>query len=144
MGDVSSRIATLSPKQRTLFALKELQGKLDAVIQAQKAPIAIVGMGCRFPGGADDPEAFWRLLRDGVDAIVEVPPDRWDVDAYYDADPETPGKMYTRWGGFLTERIDAFDADFFGIAPREARSMDPQQRLLLEVIWEALEHANLP
>ncbi|HWU89452.1 MAG TPA: beta-ketoacyl synthase N-terminal-like domain-containing protein, partial [Kofleriaceae bacterium] len=105
-------------------------------------PIAIVGIGCRFPG-ATGPEAFWRLLRDGVDAITEVPADRWDIDAYFDADLRTPGKMTTRWGGFL-ERIDGFDAAFFGISPREALEMDPQQRLMLQVAWEALEDAGQP
>lgn len=105
-------------------------------------PIAIVGMGCRFPGGAD-PDAFWRLLRDGVDAITEVPADRWDVDAHFDADLNVPGKMTTRWGGFL-EHIDGFDAAFFGISPREALEMDPQQRLMLQVAWEALEDAGQP
>ncbi len=105
-------------------------------------PIAIVGMGCRFPG-APDPEAFWRLLRDGVDAISEVPADRWDLKAYFDADVRAPGKMSTRWGGFL-EHIDRFDAAFFGISPREALEMDPQQRLMLEVAWEALEDAGQP
>src|SRR5207249_5559238 len=103
-------------------------------------PIAIIGLGCRFPG-AGDPEAFWRLLRDGVEAITEVPRDRWDVNAFYDLNPATPGKMNTRWGGFL-EQVDLFDPHFFGIAPREAERMDPQQRLLLEVVWEALEDAG--
>jgi len=104
-------------------------------------PVAIVGIGCRFPG-ADGPEAFWRLLEGGVDAIREVPPERWNVDELHDADPAAPGKMNTRWGGFLTE-VDRFDAAFFGISPREAAHIDPQQRLLMEVAWEAMEDAGL-
>ncbi len=103
-------------------------------------PIAIIGMGCRFPK-ADDPEKFWRLLLDGGDAITEIPSARWNLEEFYDDHPETPGKMNSRWGGFL-ERIDRFDANFFRISPREARLMDPQQRLLLEVTWEALEDAG--
>jgi myxalamid-type polyketide synthase MxaB len=99
--------------------------------------IAIVGIGCRFPG-AENPQAFWQLLREGRDAITEVPKSRWDVDKYYDPDPTKQGKANTRWGGFL-EDIESFDPLFFGIAPKEAMTMDPQQRLLLEVAWEALE-----
>src|SRR5205085_5930289 len=95
----------------------------------------------RFPG-ADNPEAFWALLRDGVDAITEVPADRWNVEDFYSAEPDAPGKTYSRWGGFL-RGIDRFDADFFGISPREATAMDPQQRLVLEVAWEALEDAGV-
>ncbi len=102
-------------------------------------PIAIVGMGCRLPG-ANNPEEFWELLRDGVDAIREIGDDRWDVDRYFSHDPESPGTSYTRHAGLL-EQVDQFDPQFFGIAPREAIGMDPQQRLLLEVTWEALEHA---
>jgi phthiocerol/phenolphthiocerol synthesis type-I polyketide synthase C len=108
----------------------------------QGEPIAIIGIGCRLPG-ARDPKSFWQLLRDGVDAISEVPPERWDLRDFYDPNPATPGKMSTRWGGFL-QQIDQFDARFFGISPREAVRMDPQQRLLLEVAWEALEDAGLP
>ncbi len=128
--------------RRALSKLDELQAKVDVLGRVKTEPIAIIGLGCRFPMGANDPEAFWRLLRDGVHAISEVPRDRWDVDAYYDPDPSAPGKMYTRYAGFL-DRVDTFDPHFFGIAPREAVSMDPQQRLLLEVTWEALEHAGI-
>jgi candicidin polyketide synthase FscE len=110
--------------------------------RATQEPIAIIGLGCRLPGAASAAE-FWELLQTGRDAIREVPADRWDVDAYYDPDPSAPGKMTSRYGGFLTD-IDRFDASFFGIAPREAVSMDPQQRLLLEVTVEALERAGLP
>jgi len=108
---------------------------------SKKEPIAIIGIGCRFPGGANSPEAFWKLLRDGVDAITEVPEDRWNLDNFYDPEGTKPGKIRTRWGGFV-DKIDEFDADFFGISPREASCMDPQQRLLLEVAWEALEDAG--
>lgn len=106
-------------------------------------PLAIVGMACRFPGGAEGPDGFWSLCKSGRDAIQEVPSDRWDVDAYYAADPEAPGRMNTRWGGFL-DRVGDFDAAFFGISPREARAMDPAQRILLESAWHALENANIP
>ena len=108
--------------------------------ETKNEPIAIIGIGCRFPG-ANNPAAFWQLLRDGVDAIGEVPADRFDQRAFYDPDPSVPGKMNTRWGGFL-EHVDQFDANFFGISPREAARMDPQQRLLLEVAWEALQDAG--
>ncbi len=103
--------------------------------------IAIIGIGCRFPG-ADSPEAFWQLLHHGIDSISEVPADRWSIDAFYDPEPATPGKMNTRYGGFL-EQVDGFEPGFFGISPREAERMDPQQRLILEVSWEALENAGV-
>jgi len=138
---------SLPPEQldrlrRALSAIERLQKKVDQLESADRAPIAIIGMGCRFPG-ADSPAALWRLLRDGTNVIRDVPPDRWAIDDYYDPDPTAVGKMYTRVGGFI-DRVDGFDAEFFGIAPREAVSMDPQQRLLLEVAWEALENAGLP
>jgi acyl transferase domain-containing protein/acyl carrier protein len=103
-------------------------------------PIAIVAVSCRFPG-APDPEAFWEVLSGGVDAIREVPEDRYDIDEFYDPDPETPGKTYTRFGGFL-DGIDGFDPEFFGISPREAVWIEPQQRLMLETAWEGLERAG--
>ncbi|XXY19857.1 SDR family NAD(P)-dependent oxidoreductase [Sorangium sp. So ce216] len=104
-------------------------------------PIAIVGLACRLPKAASVP-GYWRLLMGKVDAIVEVPPDRWNTKAFYDLDPAAPGKMTTRWGGFL-EHVDQFDPQFFGISPREASQMDPQQRLVMEICWEALEDAGM-
>ena len=127
--------------QNALDALDQMQAKLDASERRQKEPIAVVGLSCRLPG-ARDPEAFWELLAGGVDAISEVPPDRFDISAFYDADPAASRKASTRFGGFLSE-VDRFDAGFFGISPREAEQMDPQQRLLLELTWEALEDAGI-
>ncbi len=103
-------------------------------------PIAIIGLACRFPG-ANNPRDFWKLLIHGVDAISEVPKDRWDIEEFFDPTPMTPGKMYTRWGGFI-EDVDKFDALFFGISAKEAADMDPQQRILSEVAWEAFEDAG--
>lgn len=111
---------------------------------ATAEPIAVIGMGCRLPGTAHSPEAFWDMLLDGRDGIVEVPASRWPIDAWHDSERATPGKMNMRRAGFLEQDIDGFDAEFFGVAPREAASMDPQQRLLLEVSWEALEDAGCP
>jgi acyl transferase domain-containing protein/NADPH:quinone reductase-like Zn-dependent oxidoreductase/SAM-dependent methyltransferase len=132
----------LSPLKRALIALDQMQAKLDAAEQARREPIAIVGMACRFPGAANDPDAFWQLLVDGRDAVTEVPPERWDIDSLYDPDPDAPGKMSTRRAGFIDD-VTGFDSLLFGVSPREATSMDPQQRLLLEVGWEALEHAGI-
>ena len=112
-----------------------------AVTTRTDEPIAIVAVSCRFPG-APDPEAFWEVLSGGVDAIREVPEDRFDIDEFYDPDPETPGKTYTRFGGFL-DGIDGFDPEFFGISPREAVWIEPQQRLMLETAWEGLERAGI-
>jgi myxalamid-type polyketide synthase MxaE and MxaD len=133
--------AGLTPLRRALLALQQMQAKLDLVEGREKEPIAVIGLACRFPGGANDAHSYWRLLRDGVDAVVEVPADRWDKDAYYDENPGAPGKMVTRWGGFLSE-VREFDPAFFSISPREAASMDPQQRLLLELSAEAFQHAG--
>lgn len=137
----SERFAHLSPLKQAFLKLEEMQSKLDAIKRKQTEPIAIIGMGCRFPGGANDPELFWQLLRDGVDATKEVP-SRWDTDTYYDPNPDS-NKIYTRRGGFLDVEVDRFDAEFFAIPPREAVNIDPQQRLLLEVSWEALENAGI-
>jgi acyl transferase domain-containing protein/acyl carrier protein len=127
--------------QNAVLALKRLQAQVEALEAAKREPIAIIGMGCRLPGGADTPDAFWQLLHDGVDTAGALPADRWDVEPLLDTRPYTPGKMFTRYGNFLRD-IGSFDPQFFGIAPREASSLDPQQRMLLEVSWEALEHAG--
>ncbi|MBX2799732.1 MAG: SDR family NAD(P)-dependent oxidoreductase [Myxococcales bacterium] len=105
-------------------------------------PIAIVGIGCRLPGGLDGPEALWHALQSGHDAIGEVPPERWHIDDWLDDDPAASGRMSTRWGGFVPD-VDAFDARFFGISPREAAQMDPQQRLALQTAWRALQDASI-
>ncbi len=120
-----------------------LSKKVEERGRLADAPIAVVGIGCRFPGGVVDPESFWRLLDGGVDAVRRVPSERWNADALYDADPDAPGKTNTCEGGFLDE-IDRFDASFFGLSPREAMHIDPQQRLLLETSFEALECAGIP
>ncbi len=127
--------------QQALVSLEQMEKKLRAAEGAQHEPLALIGMGFRFPGGANDAASYWKLLYEGGDAITEVPPSRWNADRFYDPDPDAVGKMYTRWGGFL-DHVDRFDAQFFGISPRESISMDPQQRLLLEITWEALENAG--
>jgi len=111
-------------------------------LPCQPQPIALIGIGCRFPGGASDPEKFWQLLREGGDTVGDIPEDRWDVRGYYHPDPSQPGKMYSRRGSFLQD-VDLFDTYFFHMSPREAAYVDPQQRLLLEVVWEALEDGGL-
>ena len=132
----------LSPLQKAALAIKELRTRLNALEAARDEAIAIVGMDCRFPG-ADGWSAYWQLLAAGRDAISEVPPQRWDLAQYFDANANAPGKINTRHGGFL-DRVDGFDAAFFGISPQEAEYMDPQQRLLLQLAWHALEDAGQP
>lgn len=128
--------------RRAYATMERLQHQVEEYKRARSEPVAIVGMACRFPGGVIDTATYWDLLSGGRDAVGEVSADRWDVDAFYDREPQQPGKTISRWGGLL-DHIDRFDHDFFGISRREAVSMDPQQRLFLEVTWEALEDAGL-
>ncbi|MEO8152057.1 MAG: beta-ketoacyl synthase N-terminal-like domain-containing protein [Rhizobacter sp.] len=132
---------TLTPVKRALLEIRDLKAQLARAQAVLHEPIAIVGMGMRLPGDVHDAESFAELLWSGTDAIGGIPPERWSLDALYADDPDAPGKMTTRFGGFLKD-VDQFDAEFFGISPREAASMDPQQRLLLQVSWEALEDAG--
>jgi acyl transferase domain-containing protein len=127
---------------RALREIKTLKARVAELEREAGEPIAVVGAACRFPGHADTPDRFWELLRDGVDAIGDVPRDRWNAEAIFDPDPHAPGRIYTKAGGFI-DGVARFDPAFFGIAPREAAAMDPQQRLLLMVAWEAVEHAGL-
>ena len=132
---------TMTPLQRAFLALEQSRARVAALEAARSEPIAIIGLGCRAPGGVDDAASFWRLLEERRDAISAVPGDRFDIERYFDPDPDAPGTIATREGGFL-EGVDRFDPGFFSISPREAQGMDPQQRLLLEVAWEALENAG--
>jgi 3-oxoacyl-(acyl-carrier-protein) synthase/NAD(P)-dependent dehydrogenase (short-subunit alcohol dehydrogenase family)/aryl carrier-like protein len=136
---VADIIAHLPPKRLALLAL-ELHEQLSSPFLKREG-IAIVGAGCRLPGGVNGPSSFWKTLLDAKDGIGRIPEERWAIDDFYDPVPGTPGRMYTREGGFL-ENIDLFDAEFFGISAREASRLDPQHRLLLEVAWEALEDAG--
>ncbi|MGQ9408435.1 SDR family NAD(P)-dependent oxidoreductase [Mycolicibacterium gilvum] len=138
-----------SPDRRAIITealrkIDDLTARLAAAEKAETEPIAVVGIGCRLPGGVENADGFWTFLSDGGNGVIRVPADRWDADAFYSPDYSVPGTICNREGGFLTSwQPDEFDAEFFSIAPREAAAMDPQQRLLLEVAWEALENAGI-
>lgn len=125
--------------KQALYTIEKLKNE----ISNQSEEIAIVGMACRFPGGCDTPEKYWELLESGKDSIIDIPKERWDIDAFYDPVHGVPGKMYIRRGSFLQKNLKEFDAKFFKISPAEANAMDPQQRQLLEVSWEAVENSGI-
>ena len=129
--------STFLSSAKLALAIRRMKAERSDLSLLASEPIAIVGIGCRFPGGVRSEEDYWQLLHNGVDAITTIPLERWDADAYFDADPQAPGKTNGRYGGFVPH-VDSFDPLLFGIAPREAVCMDPQQRLLLEVVWEAI------
>ncbi|MEC9465162.1 MAG: SDR family NAD(P)-dependent oxidoreductase, partial [Myxococcota bacterium] len=128
--------------KRAFLAVERAKTRVRELEEQRSEPIAIVSMACRYPGNVTTPEELWSLLDEGRHGITEVPKSRFDVDAYFDPDPEAAGKTYTRWGGFLGD-LDSFDASFFGIPPREAKSVDPQERLLLETTWELFERVGI-
>ncbi|MDD5754629.1 MAG: beta-ketoacyl synthase N-terminal-like domain-containing protein, partial [Methylococcales bacterium] len=126
---------------RILNALKGARQKIEQLQRTESDDIAIIGIGCRFPGGIDSPESYWQLLSQGIDAVSEIPPQRWDSQKYYHSEPNTVGFTNTKRAGFI-DSVDQFDPQFFNISPREAANLDPQQRLILETSWEALERAG--
>ncbi len=134
----------ISLEQKFLLAIDKLKGRIAELERKEAPAVAVIGLAHRFPGSGEDREAFFRMLLHQADCISEVPRTRWDLDQYFDPDPDTPGKMATRYGGFMTNvNVADFDAAFFGIAPKEAISMDPQHRLLLECCHESIENAGI-
>ncbi|SEH60374.1 type I polyketide synthase [Magnetospirillum fulvum] len=129
--------------KKTFIALKKTQNRLHEIEAARSEPIAVVGIACRLPGGANDPEALWQMLRRGDNTSVPIPPERWESEHFYHPSPDAPGTTHAVRANFIDRPIDQFDAPFFGISSKEAISLDPQQRLLLEVAWEAIEDAGL-
>ena len=138
----SASESQLTSVKQALLALQAARKKIDALEKQQSEPIAIIGIGCRFPGDIDSPEDFWELLMSGKDTIATIPESRWNSEAYYSPNYDEAGKIITTKGSFFSQ-VQESDPEFFGISPREAKNMDPQQHLLLEVCWEALEHANI-
>lgn len=132
----------LSPLQRAALVIKDLKEKLATERSYSNEPIAIIGMACKFPG-ANNIDEYWDLLKHGINAVTEAPTDRWDLETWYDPNPAAEGKISTRFGGFI-EKVEAFDAPFFGIPVNEAKRMDPGQRIMLQQVWHALEHAGIP
>lgn len=124
-------------------SIRKEEKLVENIVNTVDDKVAIIGMSCRFPGGANTIEEYWNVLKSGIDGIIDVPNERWDWEKYYDINDNTPGKMYCKKGGFLQTSVDEFDARFFNISPKEAMSLDPQQRLMLELTWEAFEYANL-
>jgi acyl transferase domain-containing protein/NADPH:quinone reductase-like Zn-dependent oxidoreductase/short-subunit dehydrogenase/acyl carrier protein len=139
---MAEEMKALTQEKQMLLALRALRRRVEELEQERHEPIAIVGMACRIPGGVNNPDEFWKLLKEKRNVVAEIPQERIDLRQVFDAHPQTPGKTCSHWAGMLSNPGD-FDAEFFGISPREALSADPQQRLLLEASWEALEDAGI-
>ncbi|HEX4036862.1 MAG TPA: polyketide synthase, partial [Acidobacteriaceae bacterium] len=135
------QLEQLSPAKRAVYEIRQLRGRVEELERLQKEPIAIVGLGMRFPGSASTPEEFWRVLMSGSDTAVEIPAARWSLEDFCGGGPLPPGARGARYAALVDDPAE-FDSDFFGISPREAMALDPQHRLALEVAWEALENAG--